>query len=273
MKTLQEYLNESLIQEKYGSEIIAKYMNDKFKKQMYSYYGRYLLQWDKVKDSNLKEVTLDEAMKLYRKQKESHYLIWVSKGYNGAEQIALVTWGTDIIGYIWSIKNMTAKACIDGCDWSHIYDVEGYEDLMQADVRDLRREQKEGATALMDAEDILRQNKERFEKALAEKHKGTPDDIVKIFNDIMVEYQNTVKNWMVKYQDIILTPQASTFNIVRLYTDLTKKVQSFIDKIDSWNYWKDNKDSSKTAKRYYDEIKELANEIAEMCTKLAEDQK
>lgn len=278
MKSLQEYLTETLIQEKFGSEIIANCMNDRFKTS--DYWGgmrRYLLRWDKVKDSNLHEVTLEEALKLYRKQKESHYLIWVTKNDRyvgeGKDQIALITWGTDIVGFATSIKGMTTKACIDNFTWSHIYDVEGYEDLMQTDIKEMRRKQKEGATAIMDAEDVLRQNKERFEKALAEKHKGTNDDIIKIFNDTMAEYQNTVKNWMVKYQDIILTPHASTYQITELYKKLSKKVQELVDKIDSWNYWKDSKESVTTAKRYYDEIKQCANEIAEMCTKIIEDQK
>ena len=273
MKTLTEYINESLIQEKYGSDIIAKYMNPYFK--TYGSWGRggYLLQWDKVKDSNLHEVTLDEAMKLYRKQKKSHYIIWVKKDSREGETMGLITWGTDVIAYDGRDYGMSTKACIDAYNWAHIYDVEGYEDLMQLGLQKLRREQKAGATAIMKADEILEQNKKRYELALADMHKGNNGEVVKIFNDTMAEYQNVTKNYIVKFSDILSTPGASAFEVMDKYNTLTRHITSFIDKLYSWNTHKDDKLHPDWAKDYYDRIKELANKISEMCTKMIEDQK
>ena len=76
MQTLQQYMFESIVNEAFASKNLASLFN--VSKQYHDYLlndrwgSSYQLQWDKVTDDMMREVTEDEARKLQRKQKESY---------------------------------------------------------------------------------------------------------------------------------------------------------------------------------------------------------
>lgn len=275
MKTLTEFIRESLICESFSSKILQQYLEPKQFK--YEYYP-YALQWSKITDDMLHEITNEEdARKMQRKQKDAFYILCVGKsgyGDNAKEMVQLITWGSDIIASVYrGERGSSTKAYIDNIVFVKAYYVTDFDKLLRKDIRDQRAEMRKDATALKDDWSVANENHERYKKILAEKRTGTPDEVKKIMDETMNIYMDTFKNYIQKFTEFAEGDSPSCYsmrwNIKKLNDTVTDLVNAFADFKSSvgkggWN--------AVYAKRHYDDVKDYASKIAEICTKLSQEQ-
>lgn len=269
MKTLEQFLTESLINEAFASSIIE---NITWKGVLDPNYG-FIPQWSKIKDNDLTEVTYDQAIKMYRK-KDAPYILWVSKNdYRTPEgKIVLITWGTDVVWTSSRRRAESTKAEIYSISCEKAYVLANPSDLAVWKIQQERSIAKSGAKALMSAEEIRDKNLERYKKALAAKHTGDVGAVTKKLEEAMNLYSETVKNFIVKFNDMLIVNSPSTIKIKKLYKDLSVSVSTMLDKAESLENWRKEQGWETTAKKYYDEVINYCNKIAELCTKLNEEQ-
>ena len=266
MKSLEELLTEALVVEAFGSKILAGLMKHIGVKSDGWYSGSYL-QWDKVKDDNLQELTKEEAMKLYRKQKDLHYILWVGDNYREGERICLITWGTDIVTCEWGYapRGASTKGVIDSMSIIKAYDVIDFEKFLRREIMDQRTQAKKDALALKSAEEVLADNKKRYESILATMRTGDKEEVAKIFGDIMTLYEQVTKQWVVKYMDQILQEQPDMWQVRNGYKKIQDKIEGMMNAIQSYSSNKKHGWDARYTKQKYDEIKKLADEITKLC--------
>ena len=207
MKTLHEYLTEHMVMESFQSNILRDFWMglQKSGRNRGSYF--YMLQWDKIKDDDLKKLTKDEALKRMRSQKDPGYLLWVSDKehtkyswrdepgityhYNGA------TWGWDVcLTYDGDKRNVKANHIADDADYA--YEIIDPTRFLVRDIQAKRREAREGALALMDAGRIAAKNRERYKEALANMRTPDAEQCITKFEEISDMYKNVVDNYAKK---------------------------------------------------------------------------
>jgi len=271
MKTLEQFLTESLVTEAFASSI----MENIIWKDVLHYNGATMPQWSKIKDSDLTEVTYDEAIKMYRK-KDAPYIFWVSKNtwHIPEGKIALITWGTDIVWALWGTltRGTSTKAVIDSISCEKAYVLANPSDFIRWKIQDERRIAREGAKALMSAEAVRNENLKRYKLILDERRTGTHEEVAKKMEEAMNIYSETVKNFIVKYSDMLAANSPSRITIKKLYEKLTININSMLNSAQSFEYWKDDKGMADIRKKYYDDVIDCCNRIAELCTKLNEEQ-
>lgn len=272
MKTLEEFLTESLVNEAFASSI----MENITWKGVLRYGGANMPQWSKIKDSDLTEVTYDEAIKMYRK-KYAPYIFWVSKNTWRIPQgkIALITWGTDVVWTGLLTRGDSTKALIDSISCEKAYVLTNPSDFVRWKIQRERRIAKEGAKALMSAEAVRKENLKRYKLILDERRTGTHEEVAKKMEEAMNIYSETVKNFIVKYSDMLAANSPSRMTIKKLYEKLTITINSMLDSAEFFEYWKNDKgmtDFISIRKEYYDDVIDCCNRIAELCTKLNEEQ-
>lgn len=168
---IREYIDECLsntVLESMGSGILS----DMFSKNRNGkvFIPRYIdneLQWDKITDGDLEELSTEEARKLAYKKNVDYYIIWV----DGSGDFLGRTMGN---WYVYC-KNMwhgkpeygTAKALSIASDKAYV--VKDYEKFSTRELRDSRQKAKEGATALMSAAKIAEENIKRYKSILSER--------------------------------------------------------------------------------------------------------
>lgn len=266
MKSLEVLLTESLVVEAFGSKILAGLMkNVGLKSNLWSGYS--FLQWDKVKDEDLREITLEEAMKLYRKQKEPHYILWVGNNRGEGERVSLITWGTDVIDCEWghAPRGTSTKGVIDSMNITKAYDVIDFEKFIRREMILQRVKAKKDALALKSADEVLADNKKRYESILAKMHTGGNEEVARIFGDIMTLYEQVTKQWATKYMDMILQEQPDMWQARRDYATIQTKISDMMNAIQSYSTNKKNGWDARYIKGEYDRIKKLADEITKLC--------
>lgn len=266
MKSLETLLTEALVVEAFGSKIIASLMKNVGLKSDW-WHSRSYLQWDKVKDEDIREITKEEAMKLYRKQKDPHYILWVSNNHREGERISLITWGTDLITCEWGYarRGTSTKSVIDSMNITKAYDVIDFEKFFRVEMMRQRAEAKKDALALKSAEEVLVDNKKRYESILAKMHTGNKEEVAKIFGDIMVLYEQVTKQWVTKYMDQILQEQPDMWQVRRDYVTIQNKISNMMDAIQTYSINGKHGWDARYTKQKYDEIKKLADEITKLC--------
>ena len=281
MKPLEQFMNEALINEAFGSKILAQILPLGLLKG--NWFGRqWQLQWDKITDNMLEELTEEQGRAAYRKRTESPYLLWVTQpswGKDaGKDTVFLITWGSDVIWYSYGgrYRGESTKALIDSSSVAKVYKVIDAQDYMQREVQQLRAEQKRDALALKSSYTTWQENQKRWQDAKARMHTGSMDEALKMYEDAMNLYAETVKNFIVKYADIIAdTDCPSTYIIRDNYKKLTNAVNNLLESISNFKSATGRKPSvsdPKWAKRCFDDISKWANTISEYCTKLTQDQ-
>lgn len=266
MKSLEVLLTEALVVEAFGSKIIAGLMKNVGLKSDW-WNSRSYLQWDKVKDDDIREITKEEALKLYRKQKDPHYILWVSDNYREGKRISLITWGTDIVTCEWGYapRGASTKGVIDSMNITKAYDVIDFEKFLRREMIQQRTEAKKNALALKSAEEVLADNKKRYESILAKMHTGDKEEVAKIFGDAMSLYEQVTKQWVVKYMDQILQDQPDMWQVRNEYKKIQDKVDGMMNAIQTYSINRKSGWDARYTKQKYDEIKKLADEITKLC--------
>ena len=277
MKSITKFIQESLINEAFQSTVLQQYLKpNKFKYR----WDQYELQWSKVKDSDLHEIDDEnEARRIQRKKKESNYIIWVGKdgyGDNSTESVQLVTWGPDIIDCAWrKERTMTARSAVDNISFVKAYEVDIQDNMFRSDIQKQRREMRDGATALKDNYRIASENKKRYEDALAKMHTGSRDEVTKLMGDAMTLYTNTLNNYIKKFTDAAEGDCPSSYDLMSNFRKMNQVMSSLIDGYWSYDHNVEGKGISgyaeQMAKSGYDKVKECADKIAEICTKLSQE--
>lgn len=284
MQTLQQYMFESIVNEAFASKNLASLFN--VSKQYHDYLlndrwgSSYQLQWDKVTDDMMREVTEDEARKLQRKQKESYYILWVTeeRGDNNREMIYCITWGYDCIAACYRRqRGETTKASIDSHTCKKAYVIEGdVEKLMRRELHREREEAKRGATALMSAYQILTDNQKRYQTALNKMHTAGAEEVQKWLNEGMEAYKNAIENYVLKMSDALLTDCPTSWKIRNMYEKLNKTFNKMLEEIETYKsftdpkrgYYSNDSTGSSIGRKAANEVKSCSALLVELCTNL-----
>lgn len=272
MKTLTAFIQESLICESFSSKILQQYLD--LKKLDASKW--WSPQWSRITDDMLHEITNeDEARKLQRKIKESNYILWVGKLWGGQEIIELVTWGCDVVGWI-DIKDRktTVNSCLNKMKFAKAYLLDNAQDILRQKIQQERRDARDGATALKSDREIAEKNLERYKEILAKRQTPPPAEVNKILEETTQLYADTLKNYIKKFTDVAESNTPSGFDLRWNFEKMNKQMSGLMMEFSSYtsNVGKDRQFTARLAKNSYDKIKEYASQIAEICTKLSQEQ-
>jgi hypothetical protein len=231
MKTLTEYVNESLVQEAFSSDIFRDFFRHFRDKARRGHRVRWAaLQWDKIKDSDLVKLTKDEALKRMRSRKDPGYLLWVSErgfprtgwprdrkdtfSYNG------ITYGWDVIMSYDGSLSINANNIADTANYA--YEVVDPQRFFCKEMQVKRREAREGALALKDPEKVKEENLQRYKEALAKMHTPEASTLVSKLEEIAEMYKNVMDKYVTHFAGKM---QEDTPSYV-MVSDLLSKINS-----------------------------------------------
>lgn len=194
MKSIVESLKGVLL-EKYSSSIIEDLFAVIDPK---SYEGHEFLRkyaWDKITDEDLEKISTQEARKIAYKRKESEWdnlILWIKNDKLLAWSIGTFMFHT-IGDTKWRGIYSSVKAISEAADYAYL--LKNQKEFETYELRRLRREAKENALALQDAEDVKNANIARYEKIIAKKsfdQSSPASEITNLLKDITEKYTNAI---------------------------------------------------------------------------------
>lgn len=272
MKTLQDFMFESLINESFKSEALKKYPVTKIAQDRWGSANQ--LMWSEITDDMLHEVTEEEARKLQRKMKESYYILWVSRegyGEKAKEFVSLVTWGSDVVACAYRRnRGESTKSCIDQLSIVTAYWVENPEDHMRRDIQRQRQSMRDGALFLRDAWSIREENMRRYQEALDKMRTGDAGEVQKICDEAMATYKMVMDKYIDKLHDLLLPNTPSSYALRYEYDKINKIMSKLVENITRFKSFNGDKGATAAsiAKDAYDAIKQGAQAIAEIAAKM-----
>lgn len=159
MKNLCEYVKESIVNEKFGSQIVGDFIKGNYNDKLLKFRLMHFMMWDKIPDSDVEVVDLKTGCKaltdsnvfvVFKFDKEIVAYAY-DEVFRASKEFSKIK---TLTGLIRKIKNSQ-------CLVINNYDKYDTSDLIKA-----RNEAQEGAVALQDADDILYNNKKRYERLL-----------------------------------------------------------------------------------------------------------
>lgn len=253
----------AVINESYGSNTLAIL----FKNTRYlPSYVKHELKWDKITDSDIEIMSPKDAAKLaYKDLKKSsftsQFIIWV----DDSDEIVAVTDGLYIYyGYkigksVRTISKAYIKEAIVIKDANRFSTVE---------LKQTRRQQKQGALALKDDVDIAYENRKRYEEMKKQRtvNKIAGDDAAKTINRWMEELTDL-------YIDLInkithsddFKANYSNGSLYKASDNLKKINDSYnviLKSVENANFWRRN-----DMKVFNEKVIELKKIIEEFCIK------
>lgn len=203
MKNLTEHIAEafglSMLTESIASQKVRDVFTDKDGKLNYYFTNRYggtiarEMQWDKLTDADVEEMSTEEARKLAYKKDSDAYILWLDA--NGKFQAR--SFGNYMIlmdsGLSRWVRN-TVKSVSMACD--HALVVKDPDKFQTREIRSERTRQKQGALALMSAADVAKQNIERYKDLLRQKQlqEFNMGDVVSQVEAVLKKYAQMVAN-------------------------------------------------------------------------------
>lgn len=264
MKSLQEFLVESLVNESFASDTIrtlyfslkpgARRLNSS------DYYtSNSLPMWDKLTDNDITKLDKDEALKRMRSRKDPGYLIWFM---NNGTTCCGITWGCDVcMTYDGYFKGVTASQVAYDADGA--YEIKDVDKFIRNKLRDDRRAAKEGAVALMSYDTIKRDNLERYKKELAKLHNPGLDAVIKLYEDTMEIYKNIVDKYVAKFVSIMQEGTGSYYRVADEWKKLNDLIRGMTDDMHMYAYSNGYHDD-KNAMSYYKMVSAAAQKIEEI---------
>ena len=176
MKDLRIYITENNLEnltdkiaekvfESFGSEKLADVFRNRNGKitGLFGVIGREM-QWDKILDDDIEEMSTEDARKLAYKKNSDDYIVWLdNEGKFLGRSIGNFWVFIPYTPYTRNIRN-TVKSLSISADKALVI-----KDPSRFDTRDLRRqrnEQKRGALALMDDAQVLKDNLKRYKEVI-----------------------------------------------------------------------------------------------------------
>lgn len=267
MKSLQEFLTESILTEAFASDALRKLfmsLKPSVRKNNPYYLNGSFPMWDKVTDNDITKLTKDEALKRMRARKDPGYLIWfISNGENGEElDCCGITWGCDVCmtsdGYY---KGVTASSIAYDADGA--YEIKDALKFTRSELQQSRREAKEGATALMNYETIKNDNLKRYEKELAKLHNPGLEKVCQLYTDTMEIYKNVVDKYVAKFVSIMQEGNGSYYSVSKTWELLNNLVKQMTDDMHMYAHSNGYHDD-KSAMYYYKKVSQAAKKIEEI---------
>ena len=265
MKSLTEFINESLINESFKSDIIRKWfgalMGTGLKRNLGHYWS---LQWDKISDADLKELTVDEALKRARSFKNPGYILWVKEGADGSFDNSYATYGYDVImspdGNTYKIRLSNASAVA-----TKAYEVLDFEKFETLTMRNKRKDAQAGATALMDYDKIRQDNITRYQNALNKAHTPDGKDFAEKIKEMTEMYKQVLDKWCAKYIQEMQVGTPSYYNVCKIIDDIHHDYSEacrYLVAMDS-DKRRDPKYAMKQYQNFCDSVQELEREVQE----------
>ena len=265
MKSLYEHLEDRyVICESFGSSIIEMY----WESIRGTFPAKILFQWDKISDNDLKKVELDDAIKMARKRKERHVILWFNNNRSTKESFIGISDGTLILcSNNWRSMNNVNRFY----DYSNIvYELIDPDKFDTKTLKSMRFEAKQNALALKSDDEVRRENMRRYEEIKAEKHKDTNlIDAMSWFENAMSTYNTCIAGLTEKLKENLTDPEFS--NVIKLYrnqmTDLHNIVDKMISDMTNVKYYDDlNKDPIRPNSTYFVRcVQQYHDKIVEAC--------
>ena len=224
---IREYITDSLeriVTESFGSSKLANIFKDRSGKVSVPRYIDNELQWDKITDDDLEEVSVEEARKLAYKKSEDNYIIWL----NSAGTIIGCTIGSWRVFSVnhWRGKPEygTAKAMSYGANMAIL--VKDHGKFETRELRNARQQAKKDALALKSNAEVAKENIKRYkallnEKRLQEINFGDVVDTVKKVTENYAELIGAVNDDVVCSDSFVET--------IRLLEDLEAEYQKIME--------------------------------------------
>lgn len=203
MKNLTEYIAEAfdstLLTESIASQKVRDVFTEKDGKLNYYFTNRYggmlarEMQWDKLTDADVEEMSTEEARKLAYKKDSDAYILWLdAKGKFQARTMGNYMILMDRSLDRWVRK--TVKSVSMACDRALV--VKEPDKFQTREIRMERTKQKQGALALMSAADVAKQNIERYKDLLRQKQlqEFNLGDVVAQVEAVLKKYAQMVAN-------------------------------------------------------------------------------
>ena len=261
MKSLHEFLVESLVNESFASDTIRTlYFSLKPSARRLDSHEHYLSDslpmWDKLTDNDITKLDKDEALKRMRSRKDPGYLIWFM---NNGTTCCGITWGCDVcMTYDGYFKGVTASQVAFDADGA--YEIKDVDKFIRNKLRDDRRAAKEGATALMSYDTIKRNNIERYKKELAKLHNPGLDTVIKLYEDTMEIYKNIVDKYVAKFVSIMQEGTGSYYALADKWKKLNDLIKNMTDDMHMYAY-SDSYHDDRNAMSYYKLVSNAAKQI------------
>ena len=283
MKNLSDYIKESLIiTESFKSNILKEYLTPSLSKS--KYHSPYELQWDKITDNKIHEVSYEEVLKLRRKRNESYYILWIGKepvsmwsDDKRVDRVMLITWGNDVVRNFASRPSFRRETISQLLGVNHIfkaYWIEDPTDFLSGPMQRERREMKDGALFFKTQNQIKEENMKRYKAALQKMHTGDIEEIKSIFEKTMSIYNSAWDNCIMRFQAMLETNSPSTFDIKEKCIKLNKMMSSFLEDIQTYKSFHDGNEFANdhtaisVTKRAYDDIKSMSDALIKKCNEL-----
>ncbi len=199
MKSLVEYINESIITEKFGSKILTDLFTAKSKKGWAWDRISSSLKWDKITDADIEELSIKDAIKI-SKDDNNDYIIYASKNH----AVFARTIGTKLLSVEDKISTITGLSRKYNLDKAYrILNWEGFS------TSALHKERSEMASALRHIQDptfVKWDNIHRYEDAIdkLKANKLLTSDYQKAMVE-MVEMLGIVTKYIMNDENSILT--------------------------------------------------------------------
>ncbi len=246
---IREYITESLeriVTESLGSSKLADIFKDRSGKVSVPRYIDNELQWDKITDDDLEEVSVDEARKLAYKKSEDYYIIWL----NSAGTIigrTIGSWKVFSVNH-WRGKPEygTAKAMSYGANMAIL--VKDYGKFETRELRNARQQAKKDALALKSNAEVAEENIKRYkallnEKRLQEINFGDVVDTVKKVTENYAELIGAINDDVVcsdSFEETIRLLQ----DLETAYHNIMEVFKQVLDKFHTYERWKEMQNDS-----------------------------
>lgn len=271
MKSLYEFMTESLISEAYASDIIKNFHLGFAKNVRQCAWNDWNeLQWSRVTDNDLIKLDKPEALKRMRSQKDPGYLLWISdseaKRWGETVHCNGVTWGWDVIVvYDGTPANYKANHIADMADYA--YEVKNPTSLLKSKLKHERQDARAGAYALLDCDNIRQANQRRWEDLLAQKRAPDNSEILKIFQDAMDIYNNCMKKYVEKFVSVMQDGNGSYYEMRNLFKKLNELVFNMMEQVSTTVHFNKEKYSKKWALEELEKVNETVRKIEELVNK------
>lgn len=235
----EEFASESIF-ESMGSEKITNIFKNKYGKVSGEFRPiEKEMQWDKITDADVEEMSTEEARKLAYKRNSDVYILWIDGGgtflgrsfgnYN-----LYVAWNFRRSNYetVRSISLASDKALV----------IRDPDKFTTRELRAERAEAKKGALALMDAAQVAKDNMKRYKAILDERRFSDIN-----FGDVVEQVRKVTENYSKLIGDITDDMVSSTNyretiksleDIEGSYHKIMDVFKNILDRYKSYNDWK-----------------------------------
>ncbi len=262
---LYTYLKNHMLMESFQSDIIRDIFFSISPRGRESRWVGDSPMWDKITDNDLIKLNKEDAIKRMRSRKDPGYLfwVWINEDEDATNKIIFsgVTWGCDLVlTRNGKFKGVTAAQI---ATTNYAYELKNPTKFLRNDLMKLRREARDGASALKNYEQVKAENLERYKEALAKLHNPGLETVIKVYTDAMEIYKNLVDKYVAKFVSIMQEGNGSYYTMIIAWENLNKLVKNMTDNMDMYSHT-NRYHNDKSAMEYYKRISDAVRRIEEI---------